>query len=447
MTEAATTSVGVSEALRRAKSVLETITLTIVGEVSECTTKPGYKAVYFSLSDDTSVLPCLMWRDSYDACGFELRPGMLVEVAGVFTAYAAKGRLQFQVRRLTPAGEGVLRMQVAALARKLEAEGLMSASRKRPLPAFPAKIGLVTSPRGKAVHDVIRTLRRRYPVAELVIAGVQVEGDGAVAALIEGLRLAGAHPGVEVVILARGGGSYEDLMPFNAEQVARAVAQCPVPVVTGIGHEPDDSIADMVADVRASTPTAAAEAAAPSVIEIAARVDAAARLLGKALSHSVTERTHRLRLIAHRPVFRDANCLMSARMQALDSTAESLDRALPAGIARAEQLVLRSAEGLARIAERIAERHQLALDVAARNLAHQGPAFIERADRRWALSSARLDDLSPLAVLGRGFAVCYDHGGGRVLRSAAEVASGDRVRVRLAEGTLGCTVENTYPEV
>ncbi len=441
------TSVSVTEALRRAKSVLETISLTIVGEVSECTVKPGYKAVYFSLSDDASVLPCLMWRDGYDLCGFALRPGMLVEVSGAFTAYAAKGRMQFQVRRLTAAGEGVLRLQVAALARKLEAEGLMAADRKRALPAFPSRIALVTSPRGKAVHDVIRTLRRRYPVAELMIAGVQVEGDGAVAALVAGIRLAGNHPGVEVVILARGGGSYEDLMPFNAEEVARAVTACPVPVVTGIGHEPDDSIADMVADFRASTPTAAAEAAAPAMTEIAARLDAAARLLGKALSHSVTERAHRLRLIAHRPVFRDATCLMSARMQALDTVAESLGRALPTGIERAAQAVKRSSDALVRMGPRLTELQRISLGGVTRRLTQQGPAFAERALRQWTLQAARLEDLSPLAILARGFAVCYDETGERVLRSAERVATGDRVRVRLAEGALGCVVERADTEV
>jgi exodeoxyribonuclease VII large subunit len=441
------TSVSVTEALRRAKSVLETISLTIVGEVSECTVKPGYKAVYFSLSDDSSVLPCLMWRDSYDLCGFALRPGMLVEVSGVFTAYAAKGRMQFQVRRLTAAGEGVLRLQVAALARKLEAEGLMRAERKRELPAFPSKIALVTSPRGKAVHDVIRTLRRRYPVAELLIAGVQVEGEGAVSALTEGIRLAGSHPGVELLILARGGGSYEDLMPFNAEQVARAVAACPVPVVTGIGHEPDDSIADMVADCRASTPTAAAEAAAPATMEIVSRLDAMARLLGKALSHSVIERAHRLRLIAHRPVFRDATCLMSARMLALDSAAEALSRALPVGIGRAAEAVGRSRDVLLRVGPKLTERPRIALGDASRRIAQQGPAFMERATGQWTLQAARLEDLSPLAILARGFAVCYDGAGERVLRSAGDVTAGDRVRVRLAEGELGCVVERADTEV
>jgi exodeoxyribonuclease VII large subunit len=297
------------------------------------------------------------------------------------------------------------------------------------------------------VHDVIRTLRRRYPVAELVIAGVQVEGDGAVAAIVEGLRLMGERGDIDVVILARGGGSYEDLMPFNSEDIARAVAQCPVPVVTGIGHEPDDSIADMVADFRASTPTAAAEATTPTMIEIASRLDGLARLLGKALSHSVTERAHRLRLIAHRPVFRDAECLMSARMQALDVAADALGRALPVGLERAGGLISRNAEALARIAPRLFERQTSAASSVSRRMLQQAPTFLERAEQQWVLQAARLEDLSPLAILGRGFAVCYDESGERVLRSAADVSPGDRVRVRLAEGALGCMVENAELEV
>jgi len=175
--------------------------------------------------------------------------------------------LQFVVRQLEPAGEGRLRMQVAELARRLEAEGLMSPERKRRIPSHPSRIAVVTSPRGKAVHDVLRTLRRRYPLAEVLVAGVAVEGDGAPSEIVEGLRVAAAAQ-PDVVLLVRGGGSYEDLMPFNAESVARAVVASPVPVVTGIGHEPDTSIADMVADLRASTPTAAAESVAPSVEEL-----------------------------------------------------------------------------------------------------------------------------------------------------------------------------------
>ncbi|HEY5276575.1 MAG TPA: exodeoxyribonuclease VII large subunit, partial [Coriobacteriia bacterium] len=252
----------VTEAMTLAKRTLEAVPLRVMGEVSELTDRSGYKAIYFTLTDGSSVMPCLMWRDAFELAGVQVREGMLVEVSGALTVYPPKGRMQFQVRSLQAAGEGALRMQVAALARRLEAEGLMRPERRRSLPEHPDRIALVTSPRGKAVHDVIRTLRRRYPIAELLIAGVTVEGAGAADAIVQGLHAAGAS-GADVVILARGGGSYEDLMPFNDETVVRAIAECPVPVVTGIGHEPDTSLADMVADLRASTPTAAAEAVAP----------------------------------------------------------------------------------------------------------------------------------------------------------------------------------------
>lgn len=419
-----TPALSVSDALRLAKRALEQLSLRVVGEVSECTVKPGYKAVYFTIRDEYAVLPCLMWRDAFDGCGMELRPGMLVEASGSFTAYAPKGRMQFQVRSLDPAGEGVLRLQVAALARRLEVEGLMNVERKRSLPAFPRKIGVVTSPRGKAVHDVIRTLSRRYPVAELVIAGVQVEGDGAVAAIVDGIRAVAAHPGVDVVILGRGGGSYEDLMPFNAEEIARAIVACAVPVVTGIGHEPDDSIADMVADLRASTPTAAAEAVAPAQEEVSERLDAAARLLGRALAHSVRERAHHLRLLAQRPVLRDTACLLSARMQSLDLTSEALHRALPESLRR-------SRDSLARVQEA---------------LGHSAVHVLDRGERSWYLYAARLEDLSPVGILKRGYAVCYDETGSRVVRSIDDTKPGDRVRVRLASGSLGCLVEDTRTE-
>jgi len=434
-------SISVSDALRLAKVALERIQVRILGEVSECTIKPGYKAIYFTIRDEASALPCLMWRDAYAASGLELRPGMLVEVSGAFTAYAAKGRMQFQVRSIVPAGEGVLRMQVAALARKLEMEGLMAPERKRPLPEFPVKIGLVTSPRGKAVHDVIRTLRRRYPVAELVIAGVRVEGEGAATEIARGLETIGREPDIDVVILGRGGGSYEDLMPFNAEEVARAIVACPVPVVTGIGHEPDTTIADMVSDLRASTPTAAAEATAPGMAELGDRFDARARLLGRALHHTVRTRGHQLHLLAQRAVLREPSCLLARDAQTVDLAAEALARALPLRLERDRLAIESGSAALRRIAPGILDSRIRATREAGKSLRDTMGLTLERAERSFEGYVARLDDLSPLAILRRGYAVCYDEPGHAVVRSAAEVAVGDRVTVRLGEGSLGCVVD------
>ncbi len=411
-------AVSVSEAMRAAKRALETITLTVVGEVSEFSDKPGYRAAYFTVADADASMSCLMWRDAYTASGVSLRCGMLVEMRGQFSAYAPKGRMQFVVRKLTLAGEGRLRLQVAETARRLEAEGLLRDDRKRPLPAYPMRIGVVTSPRGKAVHDVIRTLSRRYPIAEVLVAGVPVEGADAVPAIVDGVR-AVVQAGAEVVLLVRGGGSYEDLMPFNDESLARAVAASPVPVVSGIGHEPDTTIADLVADVRASTPTAAAEAAAPAVSELTGRLDKLSRLLARALEHRVRHAEHRVRLLATRPLFCEVDPLLGQAGQALDAAARALGRAIPLGLARDAERLRYAHEGLTRV----------------------GPRIVERGTDAAGRLAARLGDLSPLAILGRGYAVCFAPDGSTVVRSVSEVSEGAKVEVRVHDGRLGCMVE------
>ncbi len=410
-------ALSVTEAMTRAKSALEEIRVRVVGEVSEFNDKPGYKAAYFTISDGDASMPCLMWRDAYVASGVSLTCGMLVDVTGHFSAYVPKGRMQFTVRRLELAGEGRLRLQVAELARRLEAEGLMAPSRKRPLPRFPERIALVTSPRGKAVHDVLRTLRRRYPLAEVLLAGVQVEGEGAERAIVEGLALAtAARP--DVVLLVRGGGSYEDLMPFNAEVVARAVAASPVPVVTGIGHEPDTSIADMVADVRASTPTAAAEAAAPDIADVASTLARERRALGIALTHRLAHDAQRLQRVALRPVFSDPHALLAAAAQSVDLAGMRLVRAIPERLARDVQRV-----------EHVRRRLLVA-----------GTHLLEPVSSRCAVLAARLEDLSPLSILARGWSATFASDGRTVVKSVRQVKPGDAVQVRVSDGVIRCDV-------
>jgi len=432
----------VSEAMNLAKNALEGVRLTVVGEVSEFNDKPGYKAAYFTICDGSASMPCLMWRDAYAASGVALRCGALVQLTGQFSAYVPKGRMQFTVRRLELAGEGRLRMLVAETARKLELEGLMRPERKRTLPAYPSKIAVVTSPRGKAIHDVLRTLRRRYPLAELLVAGVQVEGDGAVAAIVEGMRVAGeARP--DVVLLVRGGGSYEDLMPFNAEEVARAVVACPVPVVTGIGHEPDTSIADMVSDLRASTPTAAAEAVAPSTEELDASLAREQRLLARALSHRVQALSHRVARVAERPAFRDPTALFASVAQTLDVARVRLDGAIPRRLERDHARVARARERLSAVGLRPVERQEAAVQRLYERFMETGTRTMDDSASAVALAAARLHDLSPLAILGRGFAVCYESDRATVVRSVGQVASGDDVVVRVGDGEVECTVTST----
>ncbi len=257
----------------------------------------------------------------------------------------------------------------------------------------------------------------------MLIAGVAVEGDGAASAIVSGLAAAGAS-GADVVILARGGGSYEDLMPFNDEAVARAIAACPVPVVTGIGHEPDTTIADMVADLRASTPTAAAEAVAPSCDEVSDRLGALRRLLGRGLLHAARDAERRVAVVRSHAIFRDPRGLLATSAQRLDLAAAALPRAVPQRLLRERERLEAGGAGLARSATLTLER--------SRELLGRG--------------AARLHDLSPLGILGRGYAVCYAEDRRTIVRSVSALSSGDTVHVRLHDGDAGCVVESVERE-
>lgn len=431
-------ALSVSAAMGLAKGALEALTVRLVGEVSEVSCKPGYKAVYFTVKDKSAALPCMMWNNRYQASGVQLAVGALVELTGRFTLYAAKGRMNFDVFSVSLAGEGRLRLQVAQLAKKLELEGLMSSARKRPLPAFPQCIGVVTSPRGAAVHDVLRTLKRRFPVARVVLAGVAVEGARAPEELIEGLRTV-ERAGAEAVLLVRGGGSFEDLMPFNDEGLARAVAACGVPVVTGIGHEPDTSIADMVADVRASTPTAAAEAVSPAAENLEAALSARGRSLGFSLLRRIDAAQARVSRIAERPLFTDEAYLLAGAAQTADMLAERLVRALPSGLERDAARLASLEARLLPVMQRRLAADEMRMDAASDRLIAQGCGFSTRFANDAALRAARLHDLSPLAVLGRGYAIARTQEGS-VVGHVEDVCAGDEMNVQVSDGVIVCQV-------
>ena len=432
-------ALSVSGAMALAKGALEGVTVRLVGEVSEVSNKPGYKAVYFTVKDQRAALPCMMWNNRFQASGVRLAVGQLVELTGRFTLHAPKGRMNFDVFSIALAGEGNLRMQVANLARKLEAEGLMAPARKRPVPAYPALVGLVTSPRGAAVHDVLRTLRRRFPLARVLVAGVAVEGSNAPAGIVEGMR-AVVRAGAEVVLVVRGGGSFEDLMPFNDEGLARMIAKCPVPVVTGIGHEPDTSIADMVADLRASTPTAAAEAVSPARESLGRLFEARSSSLRASMSRALDRAGAEVRRCATRPLFCDAQLLYATEAQMLDLASDRLFRALPANLARDEASVARQRERLACALPASLDRSRTRLEHERERLASCGGALVPRFGQQAALAAARLHDLSPLAVLGRGYAVARTEDGA-VVKSVEAAPPGTAVDVAVADGVLACRVE------
>ena len=407
----------VSQALALVKGSLEQISATIVGEVSEVSDKAGYKAVYFTISDKSAALSCLMWRSLYQSAGVDLKQGMLVEISGVFSVYAAKGRMNFDARTLRLAGEGELRIKVAQLAQKLASEGLMSPERKRPVPRFPAAIAVVTSPRGKAIHDVLRTLRRRYPLAEVLVAGVAVEGATAAQSIIEGLSIA-QKSHAELILLVRGGGSYEDLMPFNDELLARAVAASKVPVITGIGHEPDNSIADMVADYRASTPTAAAEHVTPDINELKASLAGTEGALNRLLAMRLQHARGTYERLRDRALFLDPITVLRSYSMAAEGTAHRLYQQLPLRLQRDRQLVTGAKTRMALLKE----------------------GLLKPFETQVKLSAAHLNALSPLAVLGRGYSISYDSEG-HVIDSIHKIEPGQQLGVRLVDGLIECQVE------
>ena len=450
----------ISEALDVAKGSLEKLKLRVLGEVSEVNVKRGYANAYFTLKDETGTLPCQMWHDRFEKCGGTLEVGMMVELVGRFSLYPKKGRMHFQVFAISVAGEGMLRQQVAMLQRQLEAEGLMAPERKAAVPAYPMKIGVVTSPRGDAIHDVLRTTRRRFPLAHVYVAGVPVEGANAPQYIIEGMR-ACFRARVEVILLVRGGGSYEDLMPFNDEQLARAIVKCPIPIVTGIGHEPDTTIADLVGDLRASTPTGAAEAVTVQTSQLLAQLQSTGEYLAQRQQQRIQHAALSLERYATRPIFKDPRSLFANDLITLDILHDRLFRALPANLERDEARLAIYASRLAvkpavldrtsaklenytarlRSSTASLDRARLQLIAQRDRLREVSSKLLTPAQHEVALKAGRLHDLSPLATLARGYAIARD-AEGRIVKRASTLSPGDALEVAVADGTISATVNS-----
>ena len=455
-------ALSVSAAMAMAKSALESVVVKILGEVSEVSVKPGYKAAYFTVKDSSASLPCMMWNNRYRSAGIELQVGQLIEITGRFSLYAAKGRMNFDVFSVALAGEGDLRLKVANIAKKLKAEGLTDPALKKQLPVFPESIGLVTSPRSAAVHDVLRTLRRRFPVATVYLAGVPVEGTAAAEGIIEGMRCV-YRKKPDVILVVRGGGSFEDLMPFNDEALARAIAACPIPVVTGIGHEVDTTIADMVSDFRASTPTGAAEAVSPSLENLQELFEGKSSALNKGVEHYIETIANRVKSIETRPVFADPSMMFASDAMALDNAQERLSHALPTQLNRLNDSydamrgrlsralpsqIQRNREGWHVLQSRLERTIPLTLkrladkvDARKTDMKREGASMISRFEYQIGSGAARLNDLSPVSTLARGYSISRNEDGA-VVRSIHDVKEGEALAVTVADGMIDCRVES-----
>jgi exodeoxyribonuclease VII large subunit len=358
--------------------------------------------IYFTLKDDASQVKCVMFRTHAQRLRFRPDSGMQVLLFGNVAVFERDGVYQLYGVEMEPAGLGALHLQYEQLKQRLTAEGLFAEALKRPLPMLPRRVGIVTAPTGAAIRDMITVSRRRYPGVHLLVAPALVQGAEAASSLIRALESVARQPGIDVVILGRGGGSLEDLWAFNDEALARAIRACPVPVVSAVGHETDFTIADFVADLRAPTPSAAAELVVPSRSELLGQIDGLRSRLVTVAHRQVERKRLRLKALAERPVLlRPQGRLLQDRQR---------------------------------------------LDDLVRRLGYAGGQMARQQRQRLSALAGRLDALSPLAVLSRGYSITKDEAG-HVIKESRETAVGQKVAVMLHKGELLCRVEEvSHPE-
>jgi exodeoxyribonuclease VII large subunit len=427
---------------REARTILERglPTLWLQGELSNFS-RPSSGHWYFSLKDVGAQLRCAMFRQRNLMTKFAPKDGAHVLVRGRVSLYEPRGDYQFIVEHMEEAGEGALRQQFELLKAKLAAAGLFALERKRKLPALPRRIGVITSPTGAAIRDILNILRRRFAAVPILIYPVPVQGAHAAEQIAAAIALASARQDCDVLILARGGGSLEDLWSFNEEIVARAIYECRVPIITGIGHEVDFSIADLVADVRAPTPSGAAELVVPDAQQWVRAIALTQQRIANALRRTLQTQLDHAHWLQRRLMQLHPGVQLRQQTQRVDELEQRMRRAL-------QQQVI----GLrARVAEQSAHlrRHSPALRLAATRgrlqvlqmeLSNRMQQRIETLRSRWTTATRTLDVVSPLATLHRGYAIVTDTQE-RVVTDAAHVAIGSQIHARLSRGRLIARVD------
>ena len=432
----------VSELTAEVRSLLESTwaDVWVEGEISNCRLwNTGH--IYFSLKDAGAQLRAVMFKTAARSLRFKLEDGQHVLVRGRLGVYEPKGEYQLVCADVEPRGLGARQLALDQLKKRLQAEGLLDASRKRPLPALPRKIGVVTSIDGAAIRDILKVIGRRYQNAHVIIAPARVQGETAAADIARALGEIGRVEGVDVVIVGRGGGSIEDLWAFNEETTARAIAACPVPVISAVGHEIDVTLADLVADLRAPTPSAAAEIVVAAKDEFTARIDRLADRVSAAARRRLQQGLQALQRLEARPAMAGFQGRLALRGRHVAELLLDLQRTGRDGLARRQRAFQSLRLRLETLdLRRSFGRIQARLSQADARLQAAAVRRYHAAEGRLGSVAARLDTLSPLAVLGRGYAVCWDGARQQIVREAAAVNDGDAVRVTLHRGELRCVV-------
>jgi exodeoxyribonuclease VII large subunit len=413
----------------------------VKGEVSGVK-RPPSGHLYFNLKEGTAaLLACTLWKSAASRLAFELRDGAEVEAFGDVDVYAPRGNYQLNVRAMRPAGLGALLLQLEELKRRLAADGLFDPARKRALPRYPRVVGVVTSPVGAAVRDVVKVLRARWPGVAIVLAPVKVQGPGSAEEIAGAIERFDRWGGADVLIVGRGGGSLEDLWAFNEERVVRAIASARTPVVSAVGHETDTTLADFAADARAATPSNAAEMVVRDATEVRHRVEAMDARAERAVRDAVDRRRRDLEALQAQYGFRRVRDVFTTFQQRVDDAAERIAGAVRAALrdARARLDVLTRAYGL-REFPRVPGRRREEVAALHRRLTPAAVSAVLDERRRLAALDDRLRALSPRAVLERGFALVRGPDGALV-RGAAALATGDRLTIEFARGEADAVVD------
>lgn len=396
--------------------------------------------LYFTLKDASAQIRAVCFRNQARYLKFKPQDGISVIARGHLSVYEARGEYQFYVDYLEPAGLGALQLAFEQLKAKLAAEGLFDTARKKPLPVLPRTIGIVTSPTGAVIRDILRVLRRRFRNMNVLLYPVKVQGEGAAEEIAQGIEYFNRHALVDVIIVARGGGSLEDLWAFNEETVARTIAASRIPVISAVGHETDFTISDFVADLRAPTPSAAAELVVHRKQDLEAELDERVRRMSQIVRLRLSEARGRLTELRMHRVFQTLPARLAERAQIVDDYVADMERTIQRRLHESRQAFLRASAGIVRYDfRRLLELKRAGLDERATKLKTEFARLLTARRNRLNQVEALLGERSPLTILNRGYSITRD-AHGRIVRDADAVAIGDDLSIRLARGELGATV-------
>ncbi len=420
--------------------------LWVEGEISNLS-RPGSGHIYLSLKDDNAQVGAAWFRQRQRGPAIGFKNGDRVLAYGRVSIYEARGNYQLIIEQMEPAGEGVLKRRFDALKLKLADEGLFDEDQKRPLPALPNRIGIITSPTGAAIRDILSILGRRFPAVPVVVYPAAVQGDAAPAELVAALDSAVSRNDCDVLILSRGGGSLEDLWAFNDEQLARAIAECPLPLISAVGHEVDFTIADFVADIRAPTPSAAAEIVVPNQSEWLHRISGLTARIARVSQRALDDRSQQLDWLGRRLVASSPAATLQRQHDKLRELSGRLKSAIRQRLLEQKNNLQELRAELTRLSPALSVQRSLGhLDQLRQRMAAAAQNRLSNSSHRIALLARALNSVSPLATLDRGYAIVKRENSGEVLTNAADVTAGEDVRAQLLRGEIIATVRKTITD-